>query len=424
MMKRLLSLLLALAAPLALAGCGGTAAVKTENRAVWPKAPGFEDYDAQWEIREQNPVQDRTIQSANDFAYASAEALLSAEEQNRNYSPLSLYYALSLLALGASGETEAELCDVLHIADKAAGAEELGRLMRRLYADNEGAKLKIANSLWLQGNVSFRDAFLAAATEELYADLFSVDFAEEDTARRMAAWVRDNTSNLEPGIQTSPEQILAILNTVDYRACWYDEFLEENNQLLPFRKADGSAVDAEFMVQRQGVRSYARGEGFTRAALGLNDGGRMVFVLPDADTTLNALLSGPGGVRELLAGGEAHDAEITYRIPKFSFDSEFDLIDMLKELGVTSAFSGTLADFSDMSQLPACVTQICQQTHVDVNEEGVAASAFTMIAVNATCMPPEGAEPLDFTLDRPFLYGIYGQDGALLFVGTVYSPAA
>lgn len=425
MMKRILSIGLA-AVLLLSAGCtkkGGTSAAASgaANTVTYPAAISEEDYEAQWKVREDNPVKDETIASLNAFAQSSAEKLLTNAGQNENYSPLSLYYALTLLANGASGETKANLESVLHTEDAAAMAKELGNLLRMLYRDNKAAKLKIANSLWMQNDVQFQDAFKATATDDLYASLFNVDFTDETTVDKMIAWIRENTSNLEPSFSLDPETIMAIINTIDYRAAWYDEFMKEKNEKLPFHTLAGD-IDAEYMTQKKEFTTYYRGDGFARATLRLAEGGEMIFVLPDENTTLSELLSRENALSTLLEGGESRDADITYRIPKFRFSSDFDLAPLIKALGAEDIFTER-ADFSAMTAQPAAVSQIKQQSFIEVNEKGVAASAYTMIDAMAMGLPPEGLEQLDFTLNRPFLYAITADGGALMFVGTVYAPS-
>ena len=55
-----------------------------------------------------------------------------------------------------------------------------------------------------------------------------------------------------------------------------------------------------------------------------------------------------------------------------------------------------------------------------VDEEGVTAAAYTMMANSGAGMPPE--EEVDFVLDRPFLFVITGVDGLPLFTGIVNTP--
>ena len=59
---------------------------------------------------------------------------------------------------------------------------------------------------------------------------------------------------------------------------------------------------------------------------------------------------------------------------------------------------------------------------VAVDEEGVTAAAYTVMAMSGSGMPPE--DEMDFTVDRPFLFAITSDDGLPLFVGSVYQPAA
>ena len=54
---------------------------------------------------------------------------------------------------------------------------------------------------------------------------------------------------------------------------------------------------------------------------------------------------------------------------------------------------------------------------MSIDEEGCTATAFTLMAADRMSMPPE--EEVDFTLDRPFLFLITGQDGTILFAGVV-----
>ena len=48
------------------------------------------------------------------------------------------------------------------------------------------------------------------------------------------------------------------------------------------------------------------------------------------------------------------------------------------------------------------------------------ASAYTIIPGAGAAMPPD--EEIDFTLDRPFLFAVYGEDNLPLFVGIVNRP--
>ena len=55
-----------------------------------------------------------------------------------------------------------------------------------------------------------------------------------------------------------------------------------------------------------------------------------------------------------------------------------------------------------------------------IDEEGVTAAAYTVMAAAGSSAPPE--DEVDFVLDRPFLFVLASDDGLPLFAGTVAQP--
>lgn len=419
-MKRTISITALLMAALLLGGCASAvpSAARPANEVAYPAAVPYDDYDGRRAVREQNPVSEATLARVNGFAYRSAEVLLSGTSGNANYSPLSLYYALALLCEGATGETRAQLAAALTGSADAMPGEELGNLMRRLYTDDGIGRLRIANSLWMRAGLPFGEAFCNTAAEDYYAALFTLDFDDAAAGRAIAAWVAEQTGGMvEPEIELSPGQILLLANTVLFEDEWFDVFDEAKTADGVFH-AVGGDVNVPFLhALRNG--GFVDGEGFTRASLSLKSAGSMTFVLPDEGTDVTALIR-TQGLAALLETGEEAVAEIEWSLPKFAFDSEFDLVPMLQSLGVTRAFQPDAA--LDGIHPDAYLSAATQQTHIAIDEKGVEAAAFTRLDVSgAADMEPQR---VDFKLDRPFLFAITTAQGALLFVGVVANPAA
>lgn len=419
-MKRTISITALLMAALLMGGCASAvpSAARPANEVAYPAAVPYDDYDGRRAVREQNPVSEATLARVNGFAYRSAEVLLSGTSGNANYSPLSLYYALALLCEGATGETRAQLAAALTGSADAMPGEELGNLMRRLYTDDGIGRLRIANSLWMRAGLPFGEAFCNTAAEDYYAALFTLDFDDAAAGRAIAAWVAEQTGGMvEPEIELSPGQILLLANTVLFEDEWFDVFDEAKTADGVFH-AVGGDVNVPFLhALRNG--GFVDGEGFTRASLSLKSAGSMTFVLPDEGTDVTALIR-TQGLAALLETGEEAVAEIEWSLPKFAFDSEFDLVPMLQSLGVTRAFQPDAA--LDGIHPDAYLSAATQQTHIAIDEKGVEAAAFTRLDVSgAADMEPQR---VDFKLDRPFLFAITTAQGALLFVGVVANPAA
>ncbi|HOA56247.1 MAG: serpin family protein [Clostridiaceae bacterium] len=392
---------------------------------IYPKAYAFDDHDAGMDISEQNPVDDSFLTTLEEFSYNTGSLVLTDKGININYSPLSLYYALSVAASGAGGDTRAQLLALLGVSEPRVLEEQCGNLYRRVYRDNEIGKLKIANSIWMDNDmngepVSFKDSFVKSAAANFYASCHSVDFSENKTGKAMAEWVSANTNGtLSPAIEIYPEQILSILNTVYFYDQWIDRFNRSKTAEDTFYLSNGKEIKVDFMNKTNPTTGFSRGESFTRSGLTLKNAGRMVFILPDEGVSPYDLLASPERMKETFEGGESFYGEVVWKIPKFSFGSKLALTDVLKSLGVSSAFLPD-ADFSGITDHMAFITDVLQQTHIAIDEDGVEASAFTQIAYAGAALPEGRAEMI---LNRPFIYYITAPDGSLLFVGVCENPA-
>ena len=427
-MKRFASLFLIACILLSLTACDisqPTADVSAFEVAApeYPAGIAFSDLSAKGENRQKNPVSEESKQAIIQFSYNTAAPILNSIEANGCYSPPSLYFALSLASSGANGKTREELFGLLGTSDPDKLLKNCGNLYRLLYSDNEITQLKIANSLWLDKEykgeaVHFKESFTQNAVAQFYASLFSVDFASESAGQAMSQWIADNTNGtLNPSFEPNPEQIMSIINTIYFRDQWFNLFDANLTKADTFHLMNGAEVTCDFMNMIIGSSNFSKGDGFTRSSLQLKSQASMVFVLPDQGVDLQSLLSSPASLQALFEGGTESSGKVTWKIPKFAYDSNFDLADTMKKLGITSAFKQD-ADFSGITDHQTFISSIIQNTHIAIDEKGVEASAFTKIDLAGSAQPVGQAEMI---LDRPFLYGIFSS-GVLLFIGICGNP--
>jgi serpin B len=107
-------------------------------------------------------------------------------------------------------------------------------------------------------------------------------------------------------------------------------------------------------------------------------------------------------------------------MPRFEFESSFDLSKTLAAMGMPDAFGN--ADFSGMTGGRDLAIQfVVHKAFVSVDEEGTEAAAATGVGMQESA-PNRNAE---FTVDRPFIFLIRDSEtGAILFLGRVLNPAA
>jgi serpin B len=370
----------------------------------------------------------------NDPAIAEATAAfgcdlfgkLRAKSGNLFFSPTSIATALAMTAGGARGETLAEMNKVLHLpkADSAG----VGDLMRYLQAAPAAKyELSIANALWLQQGMSFRQRFLTETAHIYGASMQSVDFRDGDKARQtINHWVEQQTKDkikelFGPG-SLEKDSRLVLTNAVYFKGKWAEPFKKFATKDEPFFLADGSKVQAPLMRQSGEFRYFA-GDGLQVVTLPYS-GYRvdMMIVLPakadglpDVEKTITA-----DKFKEWSGKLRKSDGQVL--LPRFKMTDEFDLGNALKEIGMRLPFSKQ-ADFGAMCEEPVIIGQVVHKAYVDTNEEGTEAAAATGVKMLPMAAPPQPKQPFVFRADRPFLFVIRDTGtGTPLFVGRVANP--
>lgn len=362
------------------------------------------------------------------FADVLAAGLLLGDG-NSNLSPISVYLALAMTAEGAEGETQTAMLKLLGCSTVEELRAVCKSMLETLSIDAEDSTLALANSIWTadrNGTLTFRENYLKALGEIYRSEANAVDFTKSETAKRIADWITENTRGKiklsEDAMRFDAETLAVLINTVYLKDAWSDVFYESATAPDTFYAPDGE-MTADYMNRKDDNVKIVKGDGFLRYSLPLLRVGRMTFVLPDEGTSLKDLLGTPEKLHRLLSDGEELRANVSVKLPKFKFQSRFDLNDTLKTLGIGIAFDDR-ADFSGMCDAPACISQVLQESFIGVDEKGVEAAAYTMVAMNEMCaLDPEKLPEIEFHLTRPFLYAIESRDGTVLFLGTVTSPA-
>ena len=112
-------------------------------------------------------------------------------------------------------------------------------------------------------------------------------------------------------------------------------------------------------------------------------------------------------------------------LPKFKFDTSYDMNNTLSAMGMPTAFDLANADFSGMDGTRNLyIGVVIHKAYVDVNEEGTEAAAATGVAGSLSMATPmERPQPKIFNADHPFIFAIvHNATGSILFMGKVNDP--
>ncbi|MBQ7917052.1 MAG: serpin family protein [Firmicutes bacterium] len=378
--------------------------------AVYPEG---RDWDAE--------VSPEFLENLEKFSSQTAAELLAQGEGNSLYSPISLFYALAMCGEGANGATRDEFVSFLGMDCVENFAEECGNLYRRLYWREGESVLQIANSLWLQEDGGFVSSYQRTMKDHFYTSLFNVDFDDAATGQAMGQWVSENTGGkLKYEYNPNPNQFLSILNTVWIKDGWKGEFSKSGEDT--FTLADGKQITADFMYRSEESKVWM-GDGWMRGELSLGETGKAFFILPAEGVTVEDLLSNQRVFDEALRGGTAKNGLVNWSVPKVSMDCSLELGEYVAGKLATACSRG--ADFSKMTETDVYVGNVTQKTHIEWDEQGLEAAAYTEIAVaTKTSLIPSEQNMIEMDLDRPFIFGVRSLDGVDLFIGVCQNPTA
>ncbi len=416
--------------------------------AVYPERTAYPDpaeydngreeaYQEKWEIwwEEQRARRERTVENRQDllpfFTRSASQFLAETEGENRVYSPLNLYMALAMLAEVTDGESRQQILDVLGAGDLEALRRQAESLWNMHYRADGLTTCVLANSLWLDEDIPYTQATMDRLAQYYYASAFQGEMGAEDYNQALREWINRQTGGLlaeqAEGLQLPEDTLLALASTIYFKAGWDAEFSEGNTEEDTFYSPQGEIL-CDFMRQSD-TAMYYWGDRFSAVGKSFEEnGGCLWFVLPDEGTSPEELLADGQALDFLLAGNQWKNQTrriVHLSVPKFDVSSDLDLIPGLKELGIRDVFDGTVSDFSPITEDPAAggaeLSQAQHAARVSIDEEGCQAAAYTVLMLAGGAMPPE--EEVDFVLDRPFLFGITGEDGLPLFIGIVNQPA-
>ena len=348
------------------------------------------------------------------FEFGAEILKQSFKNDNVLISPLSIKLALAMVFNGADNETKSQMASVLGLSPEELNVE-LYKYVSTL--KNDKTTLHIANSLWLKNDNNFivKDEFLQTNVNYYNAGVFKENF-DSKTAKKINGWVKENTKGMIDEIidAIDPETVMYLINALAFEAEWLDVYeksevddgtftalSQEKQKVKMMSSTENTYIENDDMT---GFIKHYKGNGFA-----------FVAMLPKDD--IESFISSLDGekIQDFLENKRTNT--VYCKMPKFKYDYDIKLNDILISMGMPDAFDIEKADFSGISQKPQYIGQVLHKTHITVDELGTKAGAVTAIANCGSAMP---TDPKKVVLDRPFAYMIIDTTTNLpIFMGTV-----
>ncbi|MCK4373273.1 MAG: serpin family protein, partial [candidate division Zixibacteria bacterium] len=382
------------------------------------------------------------LESANKFGLNLFREIAAntAATENIFISPLSVSYAFGICYNGAKGDTREAIGSTLQMAGMSV--EEMNEAYRDvtkiLMQTDPLVEFKVANSFWSRLGKAIQPDFIEMSRTYFDARVEEIDFQAPWAADTINAWVDRSTNGKIKKMVDPPINAAAILmNAIYFKGDWMFPFDTANTHDYTFNLADGSETECQMMWLTEEEHAVQVDENTiapdTNATFFNNDylkaislpygrgDYRMTILMPNLwanpDGTVDDIID-----RFTWENWESwlegfHPVGFTAGLPKFKFEYEVSLTQILQTLGMEIAFDPVRADFSNMFvDGVGWIDRVKQKAFVQVDEKGTEAAAVTQV-VFIDSMPP------GLICDSPFLVVIHEDvSGAILFIGKIADP--
>jgi len=354
----------------------------------------------------------KTINANNQFAfdyYAQVN-----ENQNIFFSPWSITSAFAIVNEGAKGNTADEIQNVFGLDENSK--ENFKAINKILNQENPGYIIEVANSLWLAQDFTLHTDYVDTVQTYYDGTIEKVDFADDGTDV-INGWVSDKTRQKIPKLfdpPLLPNTRLVIANAIYFNGTWSMPFDEKNTRDDKFIVSPGEDVTVSFM-NKDSFYNHTMTDELQIIELPYEgNGASMLILLPER-------IDGMESLEEQLTAenlekwrSEMTKSRLFLQIPKFTLETEYNLVKDLMSLGIKDAFGP--ADFTGISSESLFIDRAVHKAFVDVNEKGTEAAAATGVGMLQS-MPPT------FRADHPFVFFIQDDEtGNILFMGKVVDP--
>ncbi|XP_055147372.1 alpha-1-antichymotrypsin isoform X2 [Symphalangus syndactylus] len=392
-------------------------------------------------LDEENPTQenqdrgthvDLRLASTNvDFAFSLYKQLvLKAPDKNVIFSPLSISTVLAFLSLGARNTTLTEILKGLKFnlteTSEAEIHQSFQHLLHTLNQSSDELQLSMGNAMFVKEQLSLLDRFTEDAKRLYGSEAFATDFQDSAAAKKL---INDYVKNGTRGKITDlikdldPQTMMVLVNYIFFKAKWEMPFDPQDTHASRFYLSKKKWVMVPMMSLHHLTTPYFRDEELSCTVVELKYTGNAsaLLILPDQDKMeeVEAMLL-PETLKRWRDALESRQIDELY-LPKFSISRDYNLEDILLQLGIEEAFTSK-ADLSGITGARnLAVSQVVHKAVLDVSEEGTEASAAT--AVKITLLSAFVDPKTIVRFNRPFLMIIVPTDTQnIYFMSKVTNP--
>ncbi|XP_057555839.1 serpin B8 isoform X4 [Hippopotamus amphibius kiboko] len=183
------------------------------------------------------------LSKANGTFAINLLKMLGEKDNSRNvfFSPLSLSSALTMVLMGAKGNTAAQVSQALCLNKVGDVHQGFQSLLMALNKSGPQCLLRTANRLFGEKTCDFLPAFKESCQKFYQADLEELPFAEdaEECRKHINDWVMEKTekkiSDILGAGAVGPLTKLVLVNAIYFKGKWNEQFDRKHTRGMPFK---------------------------------------------------------------------------------------------------------------------------------------------------------------------------------------------
>jgi len=387
-----------------------------------PSEPESNEYPIVSDDKES--IESSVVEANNQFSFEFYNQVATNNDENVFFSPLSVSTAFAVTYEGTKGKTSEEISDVFGFqTNDSERRSSFKNIIKNLNDPDSHYALRIANALWLAQGFKPLSSYVETSKTYYESEINTVDFVTDEGVNTVNEWVKEKTENkikqlLSPG-STDDNTRLIITNAIYFKGTWVNPFNEERTRDVNFKINSDKTVQTPMMFLGPTVLNYTENEQLEILELPYKgDRLSMLILLPKEVDGIHPLEESFTINNFSEWKKELSEKHMAVFLPKFTFDTDYNLKRSLQNMGIKAAFDQYSADFGGITEdEDLYIAFAIHKAFVDVNEVGTEAAAVTGIGVSATSVPPT------FNADHPFIFIIQeNETGNILFMGRVMNP--
>lgn len=375
---------------------------------------------------EDGSIQREQMMQLADFSYVLLQQTARLQDNNLLVSPLSAWLALSMTGQGAAGDTAQAFQSFFQDSDQQQQRLLAAWVMQKVGLEQGTARLKLANSIWYDDEISVCDDFLQTVQQYYQAQVKMVDLQDAGAVQAVNAWIANATEQriLHMLEEIDDDAVLLLINALTLDAQWQSPFDSTNTYEQPFYCADGTEKRLSFMHQQYEHGIYLQWQQGAGIVLPYDDSNLvLVALLPTEVSNYRQLLEqlSADWVEQLLSSGEACVVQLA--LPRFEMNSVLQLNDVCKAMGLGIAFDEQWADFSNMGSSPngnVFIGRVLQNCQLRLDELGTQAAAATVVELKRESIVEVSENVVELQFDRPFVYLVLDRESQFPLFAGVY----